>query len=49
MQDYDNLESGKLRDYMLKHAKVLEEYFSDLAKSTEGFEEAMKPILAFSV
>ena len=49
MQKLANYEPGKLRNFMLKHAKLLEEYMYGIAKNTEGFEEAMKPILAFEV
>ena len=49
MQKLDNYEPGKLRNFMLKHAKLLEEYMYGIAKNTEGFDEAMKPILAFEV
>ncbi len=41
--------SVNMRDYMLMYAKVLQEIVCHLAKNTEGFEEAMKPILAFAV
>ena len=40
MQKYANYESGNLRNYLLKKAKLLEDYIIDLAKNAEGFEEA---------
>ena len=49
MQKFADYKPGNLRNYMLKRAKLLEDYVYNIAVNTQGFEEAMKPILAFAV